>query len=296
MSNNEIIPHIPVLPNEIKNLVKNFVHNNINNNYIPVAIDFTFGAGGHSKIILDNWYENGKVIGIDRDPYTEIFAKDIKDKYKDKFDYYNDISSHMEKYINNNEKVKFILGDLGLSQMQLNNKRGFAYKDDSLLDMQMGVESLGSLSNFLKTLSSFKIGEILREYGEEPSWKKIANTINENKNNINTTGDLKKIIESIVHRKEVNKSLSRCFQAFRIFINQELFILENTLKNAYNLLDTGGIFAIITFHSLEDRLVKQFFKEFLYDTLLIYPSENEITLNPQSRSAKLRIGKKLLIN
>jgi 16S rRNA (cytosine1402-N4)-methyltransferase len=296
MSNNEIIPHVSVLPNEIKDLIKNFVHNNLNNKFIPVAIDFTFGAGGHSKIILDNWYENGKIVAIDRDPYTEIFAKDIKEKYKNKFEYYNDISSNMAKYILDNEKVKFILGDLGLSQMQLNNKRGFAYRDDSDLDMQMGVESLGSLSNFLKTLSAFKIGEILREYGEEPSWKKIANTINENKNNINTTGDLKKIIESIVHKKEINKSLSRCFQAFRIFINNELSILEDTLKNAYDLLDEGGMLAIITFHSLEDRIVKQFFKEFLYDTSIIYPSENEINLNSQSRSAKLRIGKKILTN
>lgn len=295
--NNQIInaPHISVLTNEIKNLVKNFVeNNNFEKNHIPIAIDFTFGAGGHSKIILENWYKNGKLIGIDRDPFTETFGKKIKDEYGHKFDYYNDISTNMKNYINNNEKVKFILGDLGLSQMQLNNKRGFAYKDDSFLDMQMGVESLGSLSNFLKTLSAFKIGEILREYGEEPCWKKIANTISEKKNTINTTTDLKKIIESIVHRKEINKSLSRCFQAFRIFINDELSILENTLKTAYDLLDNNCILAIITFHSLEDRIVKIFFKEYLYETKIIYPSEEEININSQSRSAKLRVGKKVL--
>jgi 16S rRNA (cytosine1402-N4)-methyltransferase len=293
MSHNQIInnSHISVLTNEIKDLVKNFVDNNLIKD-TSYAIDFTFGAGGHSKIILDNWYKNGKLIAIDRDPFTENFATKIKEEYKERFDYYNDISSNMKKYIKNN--VRFILGDLGLSQMQLNNKRGFAYKDDSFLDMQMGVESLGSLASFLKTLSPFKIGEILREYGEEPHWKKIANKIHEKKNTINTTGDLKEVIESILHKKEINKSLSRCFQAFRIFINGELSILENTLKNAYDLLEDGGIMAIITFHSLEDRIVKLFFKEYLYETKIIYPSEEEITINSQSRSAKLRVGKKII--
>lgn len=287
------IPHISVLTKEISEVVKNFINNNISiDNETLLAIDFTFGAGGHSKIILNNWYNNGKLIGIDRDPNTELFAIKLKEKYKDKFEYYNDISSNMKDYVNN-RKVKFILGDLGLSQMQLNDKRGFAYKDESFLDMQMGVESLGSLSSFLKKLSAFKIGEILREYGEESSWKKIANNIYDNRNNINTTNDLKKIIESTVHKKEINKSLSRCFQAFRIFINQELLILEKTLKIAYDLLDNGGMLAIITFHSLEDRIVKLFFKEYLKNTEIIYPSIDEININNQSRSAKLRIGKKI---
>ena len=170
--------HISVLPYEIKNLVKN-----LNN---PVtSIDFTFGAGGHTKIILDNCSTN--LIALDRDITTTKFAHEIKKIYGDRFNFYVDISHKLSMYTSS---ADFILGDLGLSQMQLRDPRGFSYKDNSDLDMQMGIESLGSLSNFLKTLSEYKIGEILREYGEEPQWRKIANSIIRHKRCIHTTTDL----------------------------------------------------------------------------------------------------------
>lgn len=286
-------PHIAVLQKEINflinNIIQKFLETNTNQNF--TAIDFTFGAGGHSEIILNNLQnlQNYQLISLDRDPSTQIFSTPLLNTYKN-FVYFNDISYNMTKYININHKVYFILGDLGLSQIQLNNQRGFAYKDNSILDMQMGIDSIGSLHQHLKSLSEFEIGNILREYGEELHWKKIAKEIAAHKKKINTTDDLKNLIKNIISPKYVNKSLSRCFQAFRIFINQELTILEKTLKTAYDILEPNGCLAIITFHSLEDRLVKTFFKHFFKKQELIYPSSEEIVINSQSRSSKLRIG------
>jgi len=271
--------HISVFPQEIKNLVKN-----LNNPLL--SIDFTFGGGGHTKIILDNCSTN--VMALDRDVTTTPFADIIKNTYGDRFNFHVDISYRLKVYTN---RADFILGDLGLSQMQLQNPRGFSYKDNSDLDMQMGVDSLGSLSNFLKSLSEYKIGEILREYGEEPQWRKISNAITNNRMAIHTTKDLKDLIAGVV-KKDLNKALSRCFQAFRIFINQELLILDKTLEVAYEVLTKGGVLALITFHSLEDRIVKTFFKKNLIDLQLILPQEEEIMRNPSCRSAKLRIGVK----
>jgi 16S rRNA (cytosine1402-N4)-methyltransferase len=289
--------HISVLKNQINFLIKKQI-NFINNENYFTAIDFTFGAGGHSQIILSNLnLENGKLIGIDRDPVTKIFAEKLKEKYQDQnFQYYNDISSNMKNYINEKDKVYFILGDLGLSQIQLNNPRGFAYKEDSILDMQMGVGSLGKLFTFIQETNVNKIGEILREYGEEPNWYKISLKIYKNRNEINTTFKLKEVILSALKLKpqEENKCLSRCFQAFRIFINDEIEILIKTLKVAYDILEENGLLVIISFHSLEDKIVKMFFKQYLKEIEVIYPSEEEILENKQSRSATLRIGRKIL--
>lgn len=275
--------HIAVLPREITKLVKDI--------QINIGVDFTFGAGGHSKIILENMKnQNGKLVSLDRDITTKQFALPLEKIYEKRFMFYVDISYNMDKYV---DKIDFILGDLGLSQMQLNESRGFSYKTNSPLNMQMGVDSLGSLSSFITTLSEYKIGEILREYGEEHQWRKIAAEIHTHRRSIYTTHDLKSIIEKVV-KKDLNKALSRCFQAFRIFINQEFLILDKTLKVAYELLNNGGTMAIITFHSLEDRIVKTFFKSHLKELQLIMPQEDEVESNPQSRSAKLRIGKKIL--
>ena len=289
--------HISVLKKEIDLLIKRITMNKNNfDNY--KAIDFTFGGGGHSEIILSNWYQNGQLIAIDRDPVTEIYAKRLKEKYGQMFQYYNDISLNMRNFISNNDKVLFILGDLGLSQIQLKNKRGFAYKEDSNLDMQMGIGSLGNLFIFLQNTTLNKIGEILREYGEEPQWYKISIKIYENRHNLTTTFQLKKTILSAINLnyKEENQCLSRCFQAFRIFINDEIEILIKTLKISYDTLMENGILGIITFHSLEDRIVKNFFKKYLKEIEIIYPSEEEILINKQSRSATLRVGKKIFTN
>lgn len=279
--------HIAVLQNEIKNIIIDLYKKNKINN----AIDFTFGAGGHSKIILEN--SSCSLIAIDRDPTTNRFTENIIKTYGNRFNYYNDVSNNIKKYSQENS-IDFILGDLGLSQMQLNEDRGFSYQSETFLNMQMGVGSLGSLDSFLKTLSEYKIGEIIRNYGEEASWRKIAKNIKEysSHNSIKTTLDLKNIIAECFPKnyKFLNKTLSRCFQAFRIFINQELEILEETLNQIEKILKPGGMVAIITFHSLEDRIVKTFFKKHFNHSDFLIPTEEEISQNSQARSAKLRLG------
>lgn len=271
--------HIAVLQEEIKNIIKS--------SHPRTSLDFTFGAGGHSKIILEN--SDSKLIAMDRDTSTEKFALPLLEAYGDRFKFYMDISSHMHLYTTS---VDFILGDLGLSQMQLKEHRGFSYKYDSPLDMQMGLHSKGSLHSFIRTLSEYKLGEILREYGEEPQWRRIANLIHEERNSIHTTFHLKEVILQVV-KYNTNQALSRCFQAFRIFINEELSILRTTLQGAYDLLNDGGKLAIITFDSLHDRTVKTFFNKKLHNTQLLRPTEKEVINNSQSRSAILRIGTKI---
>jgi 16S rRNA (cytosine1402-N4)-methyltransferase len=272
-------PHISVLPNEIKDLVIR---------YSPVrAIDFTFGAGGHSRIILEN--SNCVLNAFDRDETTKVYANELKEKYKERFFFHNDVSLNLQSYISNNQN--FILGDLGLSQMQLASDRGFAYNKNSDLQMSMGVGSLGDLKTILKNLTEEKIYEILMEYGEEPNSKSISRAIYIERNHINTSDELKKIVLSCIKRKiEENSTLSRCFQAFRIYINEEIYILEKTLQIAYNNLEKNGILAIITFHSLEDRAVKIFFKHKFKKNFLVVPTNEEMAGNNQSRSAKLRYG------
>lgn len=275
--------HIAVLQEEIKNLVLKIQPNK--------ALDFTFGGGTHSKIILEN--SHCTLLSMDRDPNINIFTDVIYKTYPKRFRFVNDVSYNMKQYV---EEVDFILGDLGLSQIQLNSERGFAYNKNSKLDMSMGVDARGSLIDILPTLEEREIGEILREYGEEENWKKIAKNIYNRKSNIYTSEDLKltiiQAINNTIDNNNANKVLSRCFQAFRIYINKEITTLDKTLQVAYDVLKPGGTLAIITFNSLEDRAVKLFFKFKLKYNKLISPTEEEIEFNSQSRSAKLRIGTK----
>lgn len=272
-------PHISVLPNEIKDLILK--------QKPQKAVDFTFGAGGHSRIILDN--SNCSLIAFDRDASTKYFADKMQSIYKDRFQFYNDISANLHHHVK--EKQDFIMGDLGLSQMQLASDRGFAYSKNSSLEMNMGVESLGTLKDVIKTLSEEDIYYILAEYGEEPQARKISKAIHMQRMWLDNSEDLKRVIlNNIRNHQEENKVLSRCFQAFRIYINREIAVLEKTLTLAFDLLNPSGMLAIITFHSLEDRAVKIFFKQKFKNHSLILPKEEEIEANSQSRSAKLRVG------
>lgn len=273
------LPHIPVLPSQIQNLIKE---------HQPARVlDFTFGAGGHSRICLEN--SNCILTAFDRDGDTVQYSNKFKEQYGDRFHFYKDISSNIGLYVE--KKQDFILGDLGLSQMQLASDRGFAYNKNSNLEMSMGVESLGALKDIIKNLGEEAIYNILMEYGEEPQSRRISRAIYLNRMKLNNSDDLKRVIlDSLYNHKEENKVLSRCFQAFRIYINQEISTLEKTLTIAYDLLNEGGVLAIITFHSLEDRAVKIFFKHKFKKSSLMVPTKDEMDKNSQSRSAKLRVG------
>ncbi|OED45571.1 16S rRNA (cytosine(1402)-N(4))-methyltransferase [Rickettsiales bacterium (ex Bugula neritina AB1)] len=275
--------HICVLKSEITEIIKEISP--------KFSLDFTFGAGGHTKIILNN--SSSIVYGFDRDITTKKFANHLQQEYQNRFFYINDISSNVNEY-NYIKNIDFILSDLGLSQMQLKSNRGFSYLRNEELDMQMGIKSLGKISHIINNINEYKLQEILRLYSEDKHWKKITKSIIEERQKyyISTTFQLKDIINKVVGNKNLYKSLSRCFQALRIYTNNEIFILQETLEKSFNILNKGGCMAFIGFHSIENKIIKNFFKIYLKNIKTFSPTSEEIDSNSQSRSAFMRIGVK----
>lgn len=269
--------HIPVLLNEIIDLIEP------NKNYIDCTLSF----GGHTKEILEKNKPNGKVLGIEID--KEIFEKAISD---DHLIAVNDSYINLEEIVkeNNFKEVSGILLDAGMSSYHVDlSERGFSFnKDEPLL---MNYSDGISAEEIINDYNEEEIERILREYGEEKFSRKIARKIVEErkKRRIKSTLQLVEIIKRIVPRSKINPA-TRTFQALRIEANQELENLKKVLPQALKLLDSGGKLIIISFHSLEDRIVKNFIKDNQLElNKPIIPSEKEISLNPRSRSAKLRI-------
>jgi len=277
-------------------------------------VDCTFGGGGYSNAILS--FPNTKVIAIDRDINTKVYADNLKNNFKNRFTFHNLKFSEISKVLyKNKKKADCIIFDLGLSSFQISNlKRGFSFKSKNKLDMCMGLNSttaLDVINNFsLKTLS-----DILRVFGEEKEFYYIAkNIINQRKDKpITTVTDLTKIIKKSKRRdlgKKINIS-TKSFQAIRIFVNKEISELIYGLVEATKLLKSGGKIIVVSFHSLEDKIVKFFFTNFSsnkpitsryypdiqnnkkdlfksYTNKIITPTSKEIEKNNPSRSAKLR--------
>ncbi|MCF6268289.1 MAG: 16S rRNA (cytosine(1402)-N(4))-methyltransferase RsmH [Melioribacteraceae bacterium] len=303
--------HTPVLLNEsIENLISN---------KSGIYFEGTIGFGGHTELILSHLDADAKYIGTDKD----IAAYEhCKNKFKDdkRVELYNasftniiDISK-----IEFIEKFDGIFADLGVSSFQLDNKdSGFTFREDVQLDLRMDKSQGEPASFYLNKISEKELADIFFKYGEERNSKKIAQAICNYRLNdkIETTGQLKGIIEEFTPERFLNKTLARIFQALRIFVNNELDELEEFLEKAVSVLNSNGRLAIITFHSLEDRIVKNYFKEktktcvcpteypvCMCDTKPelkivtkkpIVPSAEEVKLNRRSRSAKLRVAEKL---
>ena len=269
--------HIPVLLNEIIEQIES------NKNYV----DCTLGFGGHSKEILKKNGPNGKVLGIEID--KEIFEKTIKDE---RLIAVNDSYVNLEKIVekHNFKDISGILLDAGMSSYHIDlSGRGFSFNKDEPLLMNYG--SGISAEEIINEYSEDEIERILREYGEEKFSRKIAKKIVEERKRkrIKSTLQLVEIVRKIVPRSKINPA-TRTFQAIRIEANKELENLESVLPQALKLLNRGGKLFIISFHSLEDRIVKNFIKNNQLElNKPITPSEQEIKSNPRSRSAKLRI-------
>ena len=303
--------HTPVLLNEsIENLITD---------KSGLYFEGTIGFGGHTELILSQLDADARYIGTDKDL---IAFEHCTNKFKDdkRVELYNasftniiDISK-----IEFIEKFDGIFADLGVSSFQLDNKdSGFTFREDVPLDLRMDKSKGEPASFYLNKISENELIEIFFKYGEERNSKKIALAICNYRLNekIRTSGQLKGIIEEFTPERFLNKTLSRIFQALRIFVNNELDELEEFLEKAVSVLKKNGKLAIITFHSLEDRIVKQYFKEktktcicppeypvCMCDTKPelkivtrkpIVPSAEEIKLNRRSRSAKLRVAEKL---
>ncbi|WP_102400903.1 16S rRNA (cytosine(1402)-N(4))-methyltransferase RsmH [Haloimpatiens massiliensis] len=287
-----------------------------------IYVDCTLGGGGHSIEILKRLSEKGKLIGIDQDTNALKAAGEKLKNFKNVI-YVHDNFYNIEEILKslNIEKVDGILMDLGVSSHQLDEgERGFSYMQDAPLDMRMNRESDFSAYNVINEYEEKELYRVIKEYGEEKFAKRIAFNIVKNRNEkpIETTLQLVDIIKRSIpakFRREGHHPAKRTFQAIRIEVNRELYILDKAIEDGVNRLNKGGRITIITFHSLEDRIVKNKFnqlqnpctcpKDFpicvcgktsklkVISRKPIVASEEELEDNPRSRSAKLRIGKKV---
>ncbi len=293
--------HYPVLLNEIISI--------ISPQYGGTFIDCTFGQGGYSSKILE--FSNTKIIALDRDKDTLKQSLDLKRNYENRFIYKNLKFSQLANLKLKNENIKAVIFDLGYSYTQIKDKKkGLSFDSKGELNMKMGLNEF-SASDVINKLDEKKLEKIFKFFGEERESKKIASTIvKERKSKIINTENLVKIIESTKKIKSYKThSATKVFQALRIFVNKEISELIYGLANATKVLKKDGTIVVVSFHSIEDKIVKYFFrslseaksvsrympknspKKNLLNVLVkkpILPSHKEIKENPPSRSAKLR--------
>ncbi len=284
-----------------------------------IYFDGTVGFGGHSSEILNKISKNGILIATDKDQIAydyckDRFRNDLRMKlFKTGFDDINVIAK-----IEFIESFDGIFADLGVSSFQLDNKEaGFTYREDGPLDMRMDKSKGISAKEIVNDFDEKEIADIIYQYGEEKKSRQIASAIirTRNKKVIKTTCELSEIVKSVIKGKNQTSSLSRVFQAFRIYVNNEIEELGNFIEKAAGLLKPGGRLVFLTYHSLEDRVVKNFFKTESSDCICPaqYPvcvcnhkkslkiltkkpvtaTEKEIEKNIRARSAKLRAAEKL---
>lgn len=298
-----LVKHIPVLLDEV-------IHSLA---ITPGAeiVDGTFGAGGYSAAILDH---GAKVYAFDRDPDALIEGADLAGRHKGALHLYAACFSVMDKVLAEDgiDTVDAVVLDIGVSSMQLDRaERGFSFQKDGPLDMRMGQDG-ESAADFVNTAEEADIADVIYRYGEEHRSRRIARFIVAARP-IQTTAELAAIVRKAVgHKPGAPKDpATRAFQAIRIHINRELDELIDGLEAAERLLKPGGRLVVVTFHSLEDRIVKQFFKarsgaggvgsrhaplvaqespapSFLKADKAVRPSQSELARNPRSRSATLR--------
>ena len=276
-----------------------------------VYVDVTFGGGGHSKEILKRLTEKGKLISFDQDPDA------IKNKINDRrLSVINSNFQYMNNFVRNLgiTKVDGIIADLGISSYQIDNReRGFSYRFDAKLDMRMDKQSEIDACKIINTYSSDKLATLFSNYGDFKNSFQISGLIcnARDKKSIETTFELNKILEPIFPKSIFNKVLSRVYQSLRIEVNNEIDILKLFLIQSSEILKKYGRLCVITYHSIEDRIVKRYFnygnftnestKDFYGKSKkilkkinpLITPCKNEIKQNIRARSSKLRVAEKL---
>ena len=293
--------HYPVLLNEIISI--------ITPQHGGTFIDCTFGQGGYTNKILS--FKNSQVIGLDRDPKSKKEADKISKEFQNRFIFKNKKFSELQNLKLKNEQIRGIIFDLGYSYTQIkDDTKGLSFNSTGKLNMQMGLNSF-SAYDVINKLDILELTKIFKFFGEEKEAKKIAiNIIKERKIQEIDTKILVKLIERVKRKKNFKThSATKIFQALRIFVNQEISELINGLVSASKVLKKDGVLAVVTFHSLEDKIVKYFFKSLSENKSVsrylpkinqqkilfrmpekkpIIPSDKEISENLPSRSAKLR--------
>ena len=296
--------HFPVMLNEVIKISLPSVGGNF--------IDCTFGGGGYSKEILK--FSKTKVQALDRDEKVLSTAKKLEKKYPQRFKFYQIKFSQIDKIII--DQADIFIFDLGLSSIQLDDlSRGFSFKSNKKLDMGMGLNEITAL-DVINNLSETDLRSVIKFLGDEKEASKIANNIvrYRNEKKITNTSDLVKIIEK--SKKKYSNKINPCtktFQALRIFVNKEITELINGIISATKKLKPGGKILVVSFHSIEDRIIKYFFNNFSsnqskpsryvpedikkepvlfddYKNKVFKPSIKEIEKNNRSRSAKLRFA------
>ena len=282
-----------------------------------IYLDCTLGLGGHAETILERLKPPGRLIGIDRDAQALESAKQRLSRYPDTTLWQLNFSQIGRlKELAGAEKFTGILFDLGIGSWQISQaERGFSYLINGPLDMRMDQSQKLSAYRVVNHYSQEELARIFKEYGEERLGKRIAREIKQAKQRIETTGQLGKIIEEIISAKNRVKTLSRIFQAIRMEVNQEIEELKAGLSLAVQATEPKGRIGIISYHSLEDRLVKQTFQKLARKCICppgspvctcggkaqwriitkkpVRPSPAEIKANPSARSAKFRVIEKL---
>lgn len=303
--------HVPVL---LKESIDSLVSNTSG-----IYFEGTLGFGGHTEELLSRLDEKAKVVSTDVDLNAFNYCKNkfIEDS---RVKLYN-LNFSLIDVIAKIESVAFfdgILADLGVSSFQLDNAAaGFSYSINSELDLRLDKNLRRTAADFINNETEKNIADIIFQFGEEKNARKIARKIFEVRSNkkIKSTEELKKIISSVTNPKYLTKTLSRVFQAMRIYVNNELGVLKSFLENSVPVLNKGGRLVVISYHSLEDRIVKDFFKSESIGCIcpanapictcekvkrlkiitkkVITPSDEEIKANTRARSAKLRVAERI---
>ena len=283
-----------------------------------VYVDCTFGRGGHSRLILERLGERGKLIALDKDPTAVAAGRAIGDA---RFQLEHSGFEHLGEVLRKlgAEQVDGVLLDLGVSSPQLDDEqRGFSFRFDAPLDMRMDTSGGQTAAEWLATVDEGELAEVIHDYGEERFARQIARAIvvARQERAIHTTKQLSDIVAQSVRTREPGKNpATRTFQAIRIYINRELEELESVLPQCVDHLKPGGRMAVISFHSLEDRMVKHFMRDMAQGDKLpksvpiraadvpqgklrlvgraIYAAAEEVAANPRARSAVLRVAERL---
>ena len=283
-----------------------------------IYVDGTYGRGGHSRLVLERLSPAGRLIAIDRDPQAVANASTSDERITDpRFSIHHTSFAHMAETLaaQGVGKVHGLLLDLGVSSPQIDDPaRGFSFRFDGPLDMRMDTTRGESAADFLARADERQLTEVIRDYGEERFALAVAKALvarRESGHPVRTTGELSEVVARAVKTREAGQNpATRTFQALRIFVNAELEELQQGLSAALDLLHPGGRLVVISFHSLEDRIVKTFIareskhvfdrrapfaepKAMRLDSIArVKPSDDEVRANPRSRSAVMRIAER----
>lgn len=296
--------HIPALLEE--------TINGLNIKEDGTYVDVTFGGGGHSRAILEKLGDKGRLLGMDQD--LDAWANKLDDN---RFTFVHSNFSFLKNFVRyyGVNGVDGILADLGVSFHHFDaSERGFSFRHDSALDMRMNTKSSLDARTVLATYSEEELASVFYLYGELKQSRRLASAIIKARQagEISTTGQLVDLVTPYIKRSQEKKELAQVFQALRIEVNHEIDVLKRLLEQSLEVLNPGGRLVVITYHSLEDRLVKNFMrsgnlegkveKDFygrvstpwkLINNKVITASDAEVERNPRSRSAKLRIAEKV---